>query len=251
MALKDVLQRFSAGFAQRLQPAEQLASMGLTPDQVAAAQTQALRRFGMGMLSNIGTGNPLGAGLGQAFQAAGPAYTQELGQVAEMGRRSRAEKTDAQRRAEDVAYRNSRAAAEDSQFEQTFKQRGEIAANQITASMRELEAKVAAEIALKKTPDPKDAQAIREANNKLEVIRQLSRVPFKNMTENQQGLWNWATGGAAGDLIRAQRPASGLGGFDFGGLGGVGAAAGAGAPPGTVVAPAAPSNDGFRIVGVR
>lgn len=70
MAWRDTAKRISAGLGERLMPAVNLQMMGLTPDQIAAQQTASLRQFGLGMLTNIGTGEPFGPGLGRALGAA-------------------------------------------------------------------------------------------------------------------------------------------------------------------------------------
>lgn len=251
MAFKDIMQRFSAGFGQRLQPAEQLATMGLTPDQIAAAQTQALRRFGMGMLSNIGTGNGFGAGLGMGFQAAGPELTQSLGQAAQFARANRTEQRDVAREAkgdtryeEERKYRQARDQVTDQQRDAEMKQRATIAEAQIAAQERETRARIAAAQRLQQTPSPADLEKIREAAYKRSLISTLSAKPYSEMSENEKALWEMATGGATSDLQRANS-AGGL----FGGLGGFGvplpAAPGAAAPA-PVPAPAA---GGFRYLG--
>lgn len=216
-------QRLGSGMGERLLPAAQLEALGMTPDQIASAQTAAIRRFGMGMLSNVGSGEGFGAGLGRGFAAAGPEQMKELTALAQIGDRRKERK-------EDVAYREGRAKAEDSQFQAQLDQRAALAEKSLAQEVTMLERRIKAEIALKGTPDPLEAEKIRQAKFDLELIKRLAGKPFDKMSDNEKALFNKATGGAVGDLIRAERPAGG--GFDFG-MGGM-----PDLPPGAAPTPA-------------
>ncbi len=123
MAWREKLQQVMAGLGNGILPTAQLTGMGLDPMQAQVAQQAAVRQFGLGMLSNIGTGNSFGQGLGSAVQFA----NQNGIQSAQMGLTSQRERDRVQREIDqasreqsrwesDAAYRASRAAAQDAQW---------------------------------------------------------------------------------------------------------------------------------------
>lgn len=71
MTLSQLLQTMNAKLGQAIVPSSYLAGQGIGADQAPGVQDYARRQFGMGLLSSVGTGAPVGARLGQAFGYAG------------------------------------------------------------------------------------------------------------------------------------------------------------------------------------
>ncbi len=70
MGWRQRFEKLGSGLSERILPAAQLQGLGMDPASAQAAQLAAMRQFGIGLLSNVGTGNSFGQGLGQAFQMA-------------------------------------------------------------------------------------------------------------------------------------------------------------------------------------
>lgn len=129
MTLQELLGNMNNRLGQALAPSPFLASQGVSPDQAPAMQDYARRQFGMGLLSSVGSGAPIGARLGQAFNYAGSGLdratqmsTRASEFAREQARREAADATQASQFGQELGLRQGAADTQKDQFRDTFKQ---------------------------------------------------------------------------------------------------------------------------------
>jgi hypothetical protein len=80
-AAADFFSNLANGVGGTILPSAYLQGQGIDPSQQQPLQRAALGQLGMGLLSSIGTGQPFGERLGQAFNYAGTNANQQVRQI--------------------------------------------------------------------------------------------------------------------------------------------------------------------------
>lgn len=80
-AAADFFSNLANGVGGTILPSAYLQGQGIDPNQQQPLQRAALGQLGMGLLSSIGTGQPFGTRLGQAFDYAGTNANQQVRQI--------------------------------------------------------------------------------------------------------------------------------------------------------------------------
>lgn len=220
-------QGFFGGLQQRLGqnlfPLAGGSAYGLNPQQLQDQRQQALKQFGLGMLSNVGTGRSFGAGLGGSFQLANNNLNQGLGEQYGIARQGRQEARQIEDQAtEDARYtaaqthQASREKITDARADAERADQLKHWSDQLQLSKQEL----AQRAVLAKQINPAEAAKLKiEADNHQRASELLAK-PNRSDSDNLE--LDYLLKGAVSDMTKAN---------PFGALGGLGGMPGAGANP--------------------